>query len=186
MKYRISFKLEAPGTLLAMQQAGALHFQGRWRFVAILQIVILAIFAPLGGVMSVYLIWNWFSGGNATIGYWMGVVFVVLALIFMKLANMMYARLAQISVDAEFNKASIVEMSRENFTLMAPNSTWRTGWADVESVIRTDDAFVIVVSAIALPVPISAFESEAQADQAFADMQRWHGIAVRARERPVA
>ena len=183
MKYRVSFKLEAPGTLLAMQQAGALHFQGRWRFVAILQILILAIFAPLGGVMSIYLIWNWITGA-ATIGYWMGVVFIILAAIFMKLANMMYARLAQISVDAEFNKVSIVEISEESFTLMAPNSTWRTGWADVESVIRTETAFVVVVSAIALPVPITAFESEAEADQAFADMQRWHGVAVRARGRP--
>ena len=88
-------------------------------------------------------------------------------------ARAIWRYLAKITADAKFNAHTVVEISADGFTQMAPDSTWRTGWADVEGVARSKVSLCVYVSGVVQFVPLDAFASKEDADAAFVAMQAW-------------
>lgn len=175
--WRLELKADQPTTLQAMSAGGRYHFKGAayvWLFA---QTLVSVFFAPIGAMFVIGLALQ--LAGVIDVRdlppYAMPATMLILFVFFMWLSNTSWKRFSVVTVSAKFNKHTVAEISETGFTQMAPNSTRRTGWGDVETVMKSKAAVLIVVSGVVQFVPLNAFSSLDSADKAFSTMQGWIG-----------
>ena len=178
--WTVTFQLTRKIAWEGMIAAGRVYQTG-WSFVwSIAHTVLLCLFAPVGLCMAGFVLWRRVAGHLPDLSFWaFPPLMMVVALGCLWVSFAPWKRLARAVEEARFTRSGRAEISANGFTLHAPHSEWRTGWADVETVLGTKKTLIVLVSSIALIVPRDAFADAEEAEQALAAMQRWQADAMR-------
>lgn len=162
----------------AMRLAGATVFTGWRRGVIWAQLLVLGVLAPIGAMGLFLLIQFQFTDQMRFEPVWLlPLVYLLGGILALSLAQVSYLILAQASTGSRFASGSTAEIGPEGVIVTGPNSRWQTHWADIEAVTKGKRVIAVVTGAVALPIPIAAFESAEAAGVAFKQMQAWHAVA---------
>ncbi len=171
---RIEFKAETKATLEGMRLAGKALFRGGRSLGLWAQMLIIGFFAPIGVLALTFLVKFWVTGDmRFESALWAPGIILVAGTTSLLLSNWVYAVMAKAAAVSRFARAPFVEIGPDAFVYGSGESFWRTVWADVEHVHMGRKAVSVTVSAVALPIPISAFESGDDARATFEKMQAW-------------
>ena len=178
-RWNVSFQLDRKIAWEGMI-AGGRVYQNGWEWLwSVMHAALLCLFAPVGICLTIIVVWRQVTGQLPDLTFWaFPPMVIIFALGCLWDASAPWKRLARAVEEARFTRQGAAEISADGFALTAPDSRWKTGWADVETVLGTKRALVVVVSSIALIVPRDAFENAEEAECALAAMQGWQAGAV--------
>lgn len=173
----ITFELDSDAALEGMTLAGQRAYRGRGRPLQVVMYVMLLVVTPLGFI-GVYVLAYHLSMGEPPRGpYWFAVCYVLGAGLSIWSSMAIYVRLATIVTTSRFGKGGRMICDDRGVQLLTDNSTWQTGWGDVEEVLLGKKSLSIAVSGIVLILPLSAFADLAEMGQVHGQLQGWFDAA---------
>ena len=177
--YQLEYTPETKVTLEAMKLAGGVVFSGASALLLWVQVLVLGLLVPAGFLAVVLAVKIAVTGsGSFSQPIWLPAIFVLSGAAGMWLNNRVHWQMAQAAGASRFGKRVRISISPEAFVFAGGNSEWRMDWGDIDGVVKGRRVLVVCTGAVALPVPISAFESPVVAQTAFEKMTQWHQEAI--------
>lgn len=179
-RYELEYIPDTKTTIEAMKLAGGTVFKGPSKLLLWAHVLVAGLLVPAGFLALVLFVEISFTG-NVSLWHplWYVAIFVVAGAAGMLLTHGTYWVTAKAAGASRFGRHVRLSISAEEFVFAGGKSEWRMAWSDVDAIVKGKRAIVVCTGAVALPVPIDAFETQDIAMTAFNQMVQWHDEAVR-------
>lgn len=173
MRYEIFIDADQKTSFEAMRIANRSSFQGLYSLMSLAQTAITALIVPIGFLALSFVIQGFLTGAPRFYNPFVApIIFLLGGGFSFWLARAVFHRVANVASKSNFARHQNVIIDEAGITHKSEASKWFTAWSDIDSVHQGRNTLVLVVGAVALPLPNIAFDGESM--EAFQQMQAWH------------